>query len=390
MCEGSVGAQGGKSRTGKRRAAASNRWPGAAWRPRLARPGKARLPALAVLVGDLPYQHLGGREAVPRGQGGERLAHVRRPPGIEGVHRRGQLRARVRDEGGRKHGVDPDEVELEADDGGRALGIVLVDRPWRGRLKVLVARDPKTAEFDGGLPDLDRIHLRLVTLEAFLQTVDECPLLGSPCAARRHLLAEFGATELRDAGDEVAEDVGEVLVHARLEVLPCELRVRAFGRVGEKPPTPVIGWQDVEGRIHEDASPLRGRELAAVVVEIIERLDVVDELPRLPRPDERRGEGKRVERHVVLAHELHISNITGPLVGAPPTFPVTFGTFGGMSPFGGGGDVFDGRVEPDVEDLTLHAGPGLVALPDRNAPVEVAGDAAVLQALAVVEPFLRD
>ena len=62
----------------------------------------------------------------------------------------------------------------------------------------------------------------------------------------------------------------------------------------------------------------------------------------------------------------------------------------GVGPFGGGGDVFDGRVEPDIEDLALHSWPGLVALADGHAPVQVAGDAAVLQALAVVEPFPGD
>ena len=77
-----------------------------------------------------------------------------------------------------------------------------------------------------------------------------------------------------------------------------------------------------------------------------------------------------------------------PLVGAPPAFPVGFRQAIGIDPFGGAGDVFDGGVEPDIEDLALHARPGLIALPDRHAPVQVAGDAPVLQAVTVVQPFL--
>ena len=95
-----------------------------------------------------------------------------------------------------------------------------------------------------------------------------------------------------------------------------------------------------------------------------------------------------MERHVVLAHELHVAHVVRALVGAPPAFPVL--ALAGVHPFRGAGDVFDGRVEPHVEDLALHAGPVLVALPDRDAPVEVPRDATVLQAVAVIEPFLGD
>ena len=97
-----------------------------------------------------------------------------------------------------------------------------------------------------------------------------------------------------------------------------------------------------------------------------------------------------MERHVVLAHELHVAHVRRALVFTPPAAPVGLAQSVGVGPFGGGGDVFDGRVEPDVEDLALHAGPVCVALLHRDAPVEVAGDAAILKAVAIVEPFLRD
>ena len=97
-----------------------------------------------------------------------------------------------------------------------------------------------------------------------------------------------------------------------------------------------------------------------------------------------------MERHVVLAHELDVAHVVRALVGAPPAPPGRLVLPGPLGPFGGGADVLDRRVEPDVEDLALHPRPGRVAAPDRDAPVEVAGDRAVLQPLAVVEPLERD
>jgi hypothetical protein len=64
-----------------------------------------------------------------------------------------------------------------------------------------------------------------------------------------------------------------------------------------------------------------------------------------------------VEGHVVLAHELDIADVVRALVGAPPAFPIV--ALARIHPFGGAGDVFDGRVEPDVEDLALHPRPVL-------------------------------
>ena len=51
----------------------------------------------------------------------------------------------------------------------------------------------------------------------------------------------------------------------------------------------------------------------------------------------------------------------------------------GIGPFGGAGDIFDGGVEPDVEDLALHPRPGGAIELGGHAPVQVAGDAAVAQ-----------
>ena len=95
-----------------------------------------------------------------------------------------------------------------------------------------------------------------------------------------------------------------------------------------------------------------------------------------------------MEGDVVFAHELDVLDFVGTFVGAPPAFPIGIRSACGIGPFLGAGDVFDGGVEPDVEDLAFHAGPRLGALFDRDAPIEVACDATILQPIAVVEPFL--
>ena len=94
-----------------------------------------------------------------------------------------------------------------------------------------------------------------------------------------------------------------------------------------------------------------------------------------------------MEGHIVLAHELVIGDIRRPHVGAPPALPGGIRQAMGVGPFGGGGDIFDGGVEPDIEHLALHPRPRLITAPDRNAPMQIAGDAAVLQAVAVVQPL---
>ena len=95
-----------------------------------------------------------------------------------------------------------------------------------------------------------------------------------------------------------------------------------------------------------------------------------------------------MEGHIVLAHKLHIAHVRSAFIGAPPALPV--GAFTGIHPFAGGGDIFNWCVKPDVENFALHSRPGRIAAPDGNAPIKVAGNAAVLQSITVIEPFFRD
>jgi len=93
-----------------------------------------------------------------------------------------------------------------------------------------------------------------------------------------------------------------------------------------------------------------------------------------------------VEGDIVLAHELDVADIVRPLVRPPPVAP---GGPGRLGPFLGRADVFDGGVEPDIEDLALHPRTrAAVRTHHRHTPFQVAGDAPVDQPL--VEMFQGD
>ena len=85
-----------------------------------------------------------------------------------------------------------------------------------------------------------------------------------------------------------------------------------------------------------------------------------------------------MKRHVVLAKELQIFDVVRL---PPPLLPVAVLRIS-LSPFLRRRDVFDRSVKPDVEDLAFKA-----SFRHRDAPSEVARDAAVLDAL--VEPLAR-
>ncbi len=323
-------------------------------------------------------------------QGRQRLGNRTGPGLVVAFHRVQHLGRGVGDEGFGQDRVKPDQVQAKADHGGGAVGVLLEDGPGGGGLQVFVARDPDGAQLRRGLADLHRVHMRLIGAHTGFQVRDQGRGAFARLAARRDLLTVFRPAELGDPADEVAQHIGKVLVDRGLEVFPGELAVGVFRRVGEKPPAPVIGGQDRQRLIHEDATALAGGKLAAVIVQVVEALDIVDQLPRLAASHDGGGEGQGVEGDVVLAHELHIANIFCPLVGPPPAFPCRIRISMRVGPFGGGGDVFDRCVEPDIEDLAFHALPWRAVELRGHAPGEVAGDAAILQPVAVVQPFLRD
>ena len=315
-----------------------------------------RFPALARLVGDLVEQVVGHREGSPRREPFEGGGGVLRP-GAVGAHGRRHLRGGVGDEGGGERRVDGDQIEREPHDPGCGVGVLLEHRPGGCVLEVFVACRPDRPQRSRGFAHFHRVHELFVFRDPGGEIGDQRLFGRTERAARRDLFAVLRAAELGDPADKISQHIGEILVDRHLEVFPGELAVGVFRRMAQEPPPPVIRRQDLERLVHEHAASLRGGELAALVVEVVERLDVVDELPGLTGPHQGGGEGERVEGHVVLAHELDVAHVARTLVGAPPAFPVGVGLAVGLGPFGGGGDVFDRRVEPDVEDLALHAGP---------------------------------
>ena len=152
--------------------------------------------------------------------------------------------------------------------------------------------------------------------------------------------------------------------------------------IGGQVPAPVVGRQQFQRLVHEDAALLAGREFPAVPVQPVEGLQRVHRLPRLTRSQKSRREDHRVEGDVVLAHELDVADVIRPLVRAPPVAPRRAGRIG---PFLGRADIFDGGVEPDIEDLALHPRTrSAVGSDHRHAPFQVARDAAVDQPLVKV------
>ena len=89
-----------------------------------------------------------------------------------------------------------------------------------------------------------------------------------------------------------------------------------------------------------------------------------------------------MERDIVFAHELDVTDIFGSIVFPPPTFPVFFGS---LCPFHGGADVFNRCVEPDVEDFAFKAGTNVALVSYWNTPADVAGYTSVLQPF--IQPF---
>ena len=93
-----------------------------------------------------------------------------------------------------------------------------------------------------------------------------------------------------------------------------------------------------------------------------------------------------MERHVIFAHKLIIGYIVSALIGTPPALPI--GAFARIYPFTGAGNIFYWGIKPNVKNFALHAGPGLIAFAHGHTPIQVACDAAVLQAIAIIEPLL--
>ena len=124
----------------------------------------------------------------------------------------------------------------------------------------------------------------LIGLNPSLKIGNQGLLARAIAATAGHGFTKFRAAEFGHTGHKIAQNIGKVFVHIGLEINPSKLAVRGFRRMTEKPPAPVIWRQNFQSLIHEDATALTGGELAAVIVEVVEGFNVIDQLPRLARP----------------------------------------------------------------------------------------------------------
>src|SRR5439155_10069538 len=92
-------------------------------------------------------------------------------------------------------------------------------------------------------------------------------LLRGRLAARGNATLKCPMREADDAVDEVAEDIGEVLVHIGDEFADGEVGVRRFRRVRDQPPAPDVRRQFLQGLIGEYAAPSARAELSSVRIQ---------------------------------------------------------------------------------------------------------------------------
>ena len=96
-------------------------------------------------------------------------------------------------------------------------------------------------------------------------------------------------------------------------------------------------------------------------------------------------EPNRVERNVVLSHELEIGHVLR-RIAEPPAAP-GIALVVPFRPLPGSADVFDRRIKPDIEHFALQFAVANV-IRHRHAPFDITRDAAIVQAF--VQPLVRN
>jgi len=115
-------------------------------------------------------------------------------------------------------------------------------------------------------------------------------LLGEVALARALVsLGWYDAVEARDQKgeapiDEIAEYMGQILVDALGEARDGEVGISGLGRVGGKPPAPIVRGQLIERCVRKDAALTARRELAAGEVSQLKPLMRSGSLKGSPEP----------------------------------------------------------------------------------------------------------
>ena len=309
-------------------------------------------------------EEVGAAEVVPfEGVHGQHFAQAGTGEGEEGFEGDAQV-------GG--------QLEGDVDDCLDALGVCLDDLPGFAVGQIFVA---DTCQVHGLLQRIAEaecleqfLHFGLHVLELAQRLLVE---VRQRTAGGHHAVVVF-LRQLQGAVDEVAIDGHEFVVVARLKVLPGEIIVARFGRIGrEDVAQHILLARHIHEVFVEPYGPVaRGRYFIVFKVEKLVGGHVVGQDVRAVCL-EHGWEDDAVEHDVVLADKVNQARVLllPPLLPGAPALGVAVAEFFGV------GDIADGRVEPYVEHLALGPFHG-----HGNAPVEVARHGAGLQ--VHVEPRL--
>ena len=202
----------------------------------------------------------------------------------------------------------------------------------------------------------------------------------------RHSAVVILAGQHQHAVHEVAQDVGQLVVDLVAEVAPRELAVLLFWHDGRQDVAHrVAAFREILEVLRHPHRPVpRGADLVTLEVHELVGRHVGREVvaPVLLEQD---GEDDAVEDDVVLADEVDEVGL-GVL---PPVAPVLAALF---APLHGGGDVANGGVKPNVQDLSLRAidrhGHAPIEIPRHGAAFEPAVDPRAALPQHVGLPFL--
>jgi len=328
------------------------------------------LPPLVGLLGVNTREQVRGLADLVAG-----LERGRLPAVLEAIQRGNQQDGRIQllqDRlGGGRHvraehgGQQVDQVQHGTHDCRGALGLV-----GNERVVQAVSLDQTVANFSnshGGLDtgtEVDALHL----LDVLAGEGGDFLQVGFELLRYRELgnHAAIGSSDkLDDTVNQVSQLGQQFAVVGVDEWAPFELCITSLRAVLEQVVSPhVCRNASVLGVGSEHTDATRLTELTTLVVQVFCGTQVVVHSPGVPSTDLGSREDNTVERHIVLTNELvqlHFLRV------APPELPV-------IGVIGGNRRVANASLEPHVQHFVFE-----VIQRDGNTPLEITGDATVLQ-----------